>query len=210
MQNRFSEWGSRGRKFESSHPDVGSDCKITSFFVFYGQFISQHLHDSTLLALGAPFPASCVHVCHFEFHCQSAYLHCFHPDNSASVFAVFERVTFFPCHVSLFSKDTAACFNKKLAYFNRLPPFAYQNIKVALFIHPLHSAHAHVRTHTHCTYKSHASENKCYSDTLKIASYFYRCITFCSKIIFVAGFLILSPSPLLRPSPLSDTQIGLS
>jgi len=58
-------WGSRGRKFESSHPGVGSDCKIVSFFVFYGQFISQHLHDSTLLALGAPFPASCVHVYHF-------------------------------------------------------------------------------------------------------------------------------------------------
>jgi oligopeptide transport system ATP-binding protein len=30
------------------------------FFVFYGQFISQHLHNSTLLALGAPFSASCI------------------------------------------------------------------------------------------------------------------------------------------------------
>lgn len=28
--------------------------------MFYGQFISQHLHDSTLLALGAPFSASCI------------------------------------------------------------------------------------------------------------------------------------------------------
>ena len=28
--------------------------------MFYGQFVSQHLHDSTLLALGAPFPASCI------------------------------------------------------------------------------------------------------------------------------------------------------
>jgi len=28
--------------------------------VFYGQFISQHLHNSTLLALGAPFSASCI------------------------------------------------------------------------------------------------------------------------------------------------------
>ena len=104
--------------------------------MFYGQFVSQHLHDSTLLALGAPFPASCVHVCHFEFHCQSAYLHCFHPDNSASVLLFLSVSRFFPCHVSLFSKDTAACFNKKLAYFNRLPPFVYQNIKVALFIPP--------------------------------------------------------------------------
>ncbi len=180
--------------------------------MFYGQFTSQYLYGSTLLALSAPFSASCVHVCHFEFHCQSAYLHCFHPDNSASVLLFLSVSRFFPCHVSLFSKDTAAaiCFNKKLAYFNRLPPFVYQNIKVALFIHPLHSAHAHVRTHTHCTYKSHASENKCYSATLKIASYFYRYITFCSRIIFVADFLMLSPSLPLRPSPLSDTQIGLS
>ena len=30
------------------------------FFVFYGQFIFQHLHNSTLLALGAPFSASCI------------------------------------------------------------------------------------------------------------------------------------------------------
>ena len=29
------EWGSRGRKFESSHPDGRSDCEITSFFVFW-------------------------------------------------------------------------------------------------------------------------------------------------------------------------------
>ena len=28
--------------------------------MFYGQFISQHLHNSTLLALGAPFSASCI------------------------------------------------------------------------------------------------------------------------------------------------------
>jgi len=28
--------------------------------VFYGQFIFQHLHNSTLLALGAPFSASCI------------------------------------------------------------------------------------------------------------------------------------------------------
>ena len=103
--SHFGAWGSRGRKFESSHPDVGSDCKITSFFVFYGQFISQHLHDSTLLALGAPFPASCVHVCHFEFHCQSAYLHCFHPDNSASVL-LFLSVSRFSLAMYHFSRKT--------------------------------------------------------------------------------------------------------
>ena len=28
--------------------------------MFYGQFISKHLHNSTLLALGAPFSASCI------------------------------------------------------------------------------------------------------------------------------------------------------
>ena len=142
------EWGSRGRKFESSHPDVGSDCKITSFFVFYGQFISQYLHDSTLLALGAPFPASCAHMCRFEFHCQSAHLHCFHPDNSASVL-LFMRVSRFSLAMyHFFSKDTVACFNKKLAYFNRLPPFVYQNIKVALFIHPPASS-TRACTHAH-------------------------------------------------------------
>ena len=54
-----------GYQLEPTVVGVGSDCKIVSFFVFYGQFISQHLHGSTLLALGAPFPASCVHVYHF-------------------------------------------------------------------------------------------------------------------------------------------------
>ena len=75
------------------------------FFVFYGQFTSQYLCCSTLLALSAPFSASCVHVCHFEFHCHSAYLHCFHPDNSASVL-LFLSVSRFSLAMYHFSRKT--------------------------------------------------------------------------------------------------------
>ena len=75
------------------------------FFVFYGQFTSQYPYSSTLLALGAPFPASCAHMCRFEFHCQSAYLHCFHPDNSASVL-LFLSVSRFSLAMYHFSRKT--------------------------------------------------------------------------------------------------------
>nr|DAU73895.1 MAG TPA: hypothetical protein [Caudoviricetes sp.] len=38
MQNCFSEWGSRGRKFESSHPDIEAIEKSLLFLYFGADF----------------------------------------------------------------------------------------------------------------------------------------------------------------------------
>ena len=81
----------------------------------------------------------------------------------------------------------------------------YQNIKVALFIHPPRIQHTRMYARTRIAHTNHMHLK------INVTLLLLKSLsTFIGISLFVADFLMLSPSLPLRPSPLSDTQIGLS